>query len=175
MRRSDLQGWWQALGVIAYLTGTALLTYHFFARQQWALFAVALFAYGTYSCFLGAASHELDHGHGVPHQGAEPVLPAPVLADHLLQSRRLRAQPHLPSPLHAAPPMATARWCCRSRPRCASLFIIQLFCVNLTGGPGCDGLIPRVRDTVNSALGKPRGQGTPAATPSRWRRALTSG
>ena len=62
MRRSDLQGWWQALGVIGYLAGTALVTYHFFARQQWVAFAVALFAYGTYSCFLGAASHELDHG-----------------------------------------------------------------------------------------------------------------
>ena len=62
MRRSDLQGWWQALGVIGYLAGTALVTYHFFARQQWVAFAVALFAYGTFSCFLGAASHELDHG-----------------------------------------------------------------------------------------------------------------
>jgi fatty acid desaturase len=62
MRRSDLQGWWQALGVIGYLTGTALLTYYFFAQQNWLLFAVSLFAYGTYSCFLGAASHELDHG-----------------------------------------------------------------------------------------------------------------
>ena len=62
MRRSDLQGWWQALGVIGYLTGTALLAWHFFTQRQWPLFAVALFAYGTYSCFLGAASHELDHG-----------------------------------------------------------------------------------------------------------------
>ena len=62
MKRSDLQGWWQALGVVGYLAGTALLTWHFFAQQQWALFAVSLFAYGTYSCFLGAASHELDHG-----------------------------------------------------------------------------------------------------------------
>ena len=155
MKRSDLQGWWQALGVIGYLTGTALLTWHFFAQQQWALFAVALFAYGTYSCFLGAASHELDHG---------TVFRTKALNRFFLRLFSLitffnpddYALSHTYHHRYTLHPEGDREVVLPQSAAVRVLFIVQLFCVNLTGGPGCDGLIPRVRDTVNAALGKPR-------------------
>ena len=154
MKRSDLQGWWQALGVIGYLAGTALLTWHFFAQQQWALFAVSLFAYGTYSCFLGAASHELDHG---------TVFRTKALNRFFLRLFSLitffnpddYALSHTYHHRYTLHPDGDREVVLPQSAAVRVLFIIQLFCVNLTGGPGCDGLIPRVRDTVNAALGKP--------------------
>ena len=154
MKRSDLQGWWQALGVIGYLGGTALLTWHFFARQQWALFAVSLFAYGTYSCFLGAASHELDHG---------TVFRTKALNRFFLRLFSLitffnpddYALSHTYHHRYTLHPDGDREVVLPQSAAMRVLFIVQLFCVNLTGGPGCDGLIPRVRDTVNAALGKP--------------------
>ena len=154
MRRSDLQGWWQALGVIGYLTGTALLTYYFFAQRQWALFAVSLFAYGTYSCFLGAASHELDHG---------TVFRTKALNRFFLRLFSLitffnpddYALSHTYHHRYTLHPEGDREVVLPQSAAVRVLFIIQLFCVNLTGGPGCDGLIPRVRDTINTALGRP--------------------
>ena len=154
MKRSDLQGWWQALGVIGYLTGTALLTWHFFAQQQWALFAVSLFAYGTYSCFLGAASHELDHG---------TVFRTKALNRFFLRLFSLitffnpddYALSHTYHHRYTLHPDGDREVVLPQSAAVRVLFFVQLFCVNLTGGPGCDGLIPRVRDTVNAALGKP--------------------
>ena len=154
MRRSDLQGWWQALGVIGYLAGTALLTYHFFAQGQWALFAAALFAYGTYSCFLGAASHELDHG---------TVFRTKALNRFFLRLFSLitwfnpddYALSHTYHHRYTLHPDGDREVVLPQSAAMRVLFVLQLFCVNLTGGPGCDGLIPRVRDTVNTALGKP--------------------
>ena len=153
MRRSDLQGWWQALGVIGYLAGTALVTYHFFARQQWVAFAVALFAYGTFSCFLGAASHELDHG---------TVFRTKALNRFFLRLFSLitwfnpddYALSHTYHHRYTLHPDGDREVVLPQSAAMRVLFVLQLFCVNLTGGPGCDGLIPRVRDTVRTALGR---------------------
>ena len=174
MRRSDLQGWWQALGVIGYLAGTALVTYHFFARQQWVAFAVALFAYGTYSCFLGAASHELDHG---------TVFRTKALNRFFLRLFSLitwfnpddYALSHTYHHRYTLHPDGDREVVLPQSAAMRVLFVLQLFCVNLTGGPGCDGLIPRVRDTVRTALGRTARPRTPSATPNRWRRMPTSG
>ena len=35
MQRSDLQGWFQALGNLALLAATATLTWHLFLQQAW--------------------------------------------------------------------------------------------------------------------------------------------
>ena len=134
MKRSDLQGWWQALGVIGYLGGTALLTWHFFAQQQWAPFAVALFAYGTYSCFLGAASHELDHG---------TVFRTKALNRFFLRLFSLitffnpddYALSHTYHHRYTLHPDGDREVVLPQSAAMRVLFIIQLFCVNLTGGP----------------------------------------
>ena len=154
MQRSDLQGWWQTLGVIGYLTGTALLTSHFFVQQQWVPFAVALFAYGTYSCFLGAASHELDHG---------TVFRTKALNRFFLRLFSLitwfnpddYALSHTYHHRYTLHPDGDREVVLPQSAAMRLLFVVQLFCLNLTGGPGGDGLIPRVRDTLRTALGRP--------------------
>jgi len=154
MRRSDLQGWWQTLGVIGYLTGTALLSYHFFAQQQWAAFAVSLFAYGTFSCFLGAASHELDHG---------TVFRTKALNRFFLRLFSLitwfnphdYALSHTYHHRYTLHPDGDREVVLPQSAAVRALFVLQMFCINLTGGLGSDGLIFRVRDTVRTALGRP--------------------
>ena len=154
MRRSDLQGWWQTLGVIGYLTGTALLTYHFFAQQQWAAFAVSLFAYGTFACFLGAASHELDHG---------TVFRTKALNRFFLRLFSLvtwfnphdYALSHTYHHRYTLHPDGDREVVLPQSAAVRALFVLQMFCINLTGGLGSDGLIFRVRDTVRTALGRP--------------------
>jgi fatty acid desaturase len=61
--RSDLQGAFQAVGHLALVAITGVLSYTFFNRGIWVGFALALFAHGTiYSFFAGNATHELAHG-----------------------------------------------------------------------------------------------------------------
>ena len=174
MRRSDLQGWWQALGVIGYLAGTALVTYHFFARQQWVAFAVALFAYGTYSCFLGAASHELDHGTVFRTKALNRFFLRLFSLITWFNPGRLRAQPHLPSSLHAAPGRRPRGGAAAvggdARPVRAAVVLRQpdrragLRRIDSTGpGHGAHGARQEAR------------QGRHRATPNRWRRMPTSG
>ena len=154
MRRSDLQGWWQTLGVIGYLTGTALLSYHFFAQGQWAAFAVSLFAYGTFACFLGAASHELDHG---------TVFRTKALNRFFLRLFSLitwfnphdYALSHTYHHRYTLHPDGDREVVLPQSAAVRALFVLQMFCINLTGGLGSDGLIFRVRDTVRTALGRP--------------------
>ena len=156
MQRNDLQGWWQALGVIGYMTGTALLTQHFFAQRNWAAFAAALFAYGTFACFLGAASHELDHG---------TVFRTKALNRFFLRLFSLvtwfnpydYALSHTYHHRYTLHPDGDREVLLPQSAAVRVLVVLQLFCVNFTGGLGSDGLIFRVRDTVNTALGRPPG------------------
>ena len=62
-KRSDLQGWWQAVGHLALFAITGSLTFFLWAQQQWIGFVVLLFFHGTVaSFFVGVPSHELGHG-----------------------------------------------------------------------------------------------------------------
>jgi fatty acid desaturase len=63
MKRSDLQGWFQAVGHLTLFAGTGILSYLFWSRQMWFRFAAVLFTHGTIgSFFTGVAPHELGHG-----------------------------------------------------------------------------------------------------------------
>ena len=62
-KRSDLQGWFQAMGHLALFAGTGALVYFFWARELWLGFAAALFVHGTVASFFGGVGpHELGHG-----------------------------------------------------------------------------------------------------------------
>ena len=61
-RRSNLKGMLQAIGPLAVLAGTGLLTYYLFNQRNWIGFALSLFVHGTFYGFLGAGRHELSHG-----------------------------------------------------------------------------------------------------------------
>lgn len=60
-RRSDLQGFFHSLGVIAVLAATGAVSYWFFVTQQWLLLAVALYVHGGLFAF-NPQTHELAHG-----------------------------------------------------------------------------------------------------------------
>ncbi len=63
MKRSDLQGWFQAGGHLALFVATGVVTYLLWSQQMWLAFAVALLAHGAIgSFFSGVAPHELGHG-----------------------------------------------------------------------------------------------------------------
>ncbi|HUI70863.1 MAG TPA: fatty acid desaturase [Spirochaetia bacterium] len=60
--RSDIRGFFQALGHIALIAITGAATWLFFDARIWVGFAVALFAHGTIYSFLASGTHELAHG-----------------------------------------------------------------------------------------------------------------
>ena len=156
MQRSDLQGWLQTLGVGACLVGMALVTAWLFARQQWLAFAVALFAYGTFASFLGAASHELDHG---------TVFKTKALNRFFLRLFSLitwfnpddYALSHTYHHRYTLHPDGDREVVLPQSAALRALIVVQLFTFNLFGAPACDGVIARVRDTVQTALGRPLG------------------
>ncbi len=62
-QRSDLQGWFQAGGHLAFFALTGTLVFLFWSQQNWVAFLIALFAHGTVGTFfVGVAPHELGHG-----------------------------------------------------------------------------------------------------------------
>ena len=156
MQRSDLRGLVQALGVLGYMGGMAVITYYFFDREQWLWFALALFVYGTFGSFLGAASHELDHG---------TVFKSKWLNRFFLNlfslitwfNHRDYSLSHTYHHRYTLHPDGDREVVLPQSPVIRALFVLQVFCLNVTGGPGGDGVVGRVRDTVRAAMGKPSG------------------
>ena len=63
MERSDRRAFQQTLGHIGVAVGLGAAAAYFFTQEQWALFGVFLWLFGTVRTFLsGPASHELGHG-----------------------------------------------------------------------------------------------------------------
>lgn len=63
MERSDRKGFTQTLGHIGVATGLGAASAYFFIVEQWALFGLFLWLFGTVRTFLsGPANHELGHG-----------------------------------------------------------------------------------------------------------------
>ncbi|PZC46855.1 MAG: Fatty acid desaturase [Chloroflexi bacterium] len=63
MERSDRKGFTQTLGHIGLATGLGAAVSYFFIVEQWALFGLFLWLFGTVRTFLsGPANHELGHG-----------------------------------------------------------------------------------------------------------------
>lgn len=60
-QRSDLKGAFQAVGFLALVVALGIVTWYFYAKQQWGWMAVSLFVYGTVFSFT-PGPHELLHG-----------------------------------------------------------------------------------------------------------------
>ena len=154
LQRSDMRAWLQTLGVIAYLVTTAGLTYYFFVHQMWILFAIGLFAYGTYACFIGSGCHEFTH---------RTVFKTKWLNEFFLylfglinmfnhEEYLLSHTYHHRYTLH---PEADREVVLPVSPVMRGLFVVQLFTINLfSRGPGTDGFYHRVRATFRTAFGK---------------------
>ena len=104
MRRSDLQGLWHSLGVLAVLAASGALCYWFYRTGQWVLMALALYLHGGLFAF-GPQTHELSHRTMFRSRWLNNLFGRVFGLDSLeLQPRHLPHEPQIPPPLHAAPP-----------------------------------------------------------------------
>ncbi len=154
MRRSNLQGWFQAAGNLLLLGATGTLAYLLFLNQIWVGFAVALYVHCTMGAFVSAACHELDHGTAFASKRLNRIFVHiyGLLAWFNMHDYALSHTYHHRYTLHPEgdrevmlPQSPTLRW----------LYVLQLFTINITGGPMCRGLFVVLRDTITAAFGLP--------------------
>ena len=157
MKRSDLQGWFQAGGHLALFVGTGVLGYLFWSRQMWLGFVAALFAHGTIgSFFAGVAPHELGHGTVFRTKWLNKIFlylysllswwdPFDYAMSHTYHHRYT---------LH---PEGDREVLLPLKPSVGKTFLLQMFTINLftqsgrTFGKG--GLIPTIIATTRTAMG----------------------
>lgn len=151
-RRSDGQGWFQAVGHLAIFSGTALLTTFFYLQQQWAWFAAALFLHGTVTAFLGLAVHELGHGTVFETKVLNRFFLRiySVLSFHNFYEYAMSHTYHHRYTLH---PEGDREVTLPKTPSLQALYLLQLLTVNVTGGFESNGIIPVLKKTVLTALG----------------------
>ena len=156
--RSDLKGWKQAGGHLAFFAATGSFVWLFWAQEQWVAFALALFLHGTVgSFFSGTAPQELGHGTVFRTKALNKVLlyifsllswwnPFDYAASHTYHHRlahHLEGDQENLLPLH---------------PNTDKLFLLQLFTINIMIQPGRTfgkgGLISTLRETVLHAFGR---------------------
>lgn len=172
-KRSNTQGWFQAGGHLALFICTGLLTYHFWSQQLWFAFAAALFAHGTIGSFLsGIAPHELGHG---------TVFRTKWLNKFFMYFFSLiswwdpfdYASSHTYHHRYTQYPDGDRENLLPLEPSIGSLFMLQIFTINLLTQPGRTfgkgGLISTVLVTLKSAIGH---VGSPDVPINEWLQAL---
>jgi fatty acid desaturase len=151
-RRSDIQGWFQALGHLTIFVGTGLLTAFFYVQQQWMGFAFALFAHGTVTAFLGLAVHELGHGTVFRTKWLNKFFLRvySLLSWHNFHDYAMSHTYHHRYTLH---PEGDREVVLPKNPSLKVLYILQLLTFNITGGFESNGVIPVLKKNVMTALG----------------------
>ena len=139
--------------VVAYLAATAGLACYFYVHEMWALFTMALFAYGTYSCFLGSACHEFTHGTVFKTKWLNRFFLYLFSLINMFNHEEylLSHTYHHRYTLH---PDGDREVVLPQSPVIRGLFVVQMFTINLFGGPGAEGLYQRVRATFRTAFGE---------------------
>lgn len=175
-RRSDAQGWFQALGHLAIFAGTGLLTTFFFLHQQWGWFAGALFLHGTVTAFLGLAVHELGHGTVFQTKGLNRFFLRvySVLSWHNFYEYAMSHTYHHRYTLH---PEGDREVTLPKTPSLQALYLLQLLTINVTGGFESNGIIPVLKRTWLTAAGIfPRATAKdPSGSGEEWLAALYVG
>ena len=154
LQRSDLRAWLQVFGVVGYLVVTGAIATYFFYHQMWVLFAISLFAYGTYSCFIGSGCHELTH---------RTVFRTRWLNEFFVRffglinmfNHEEYLMSHTYHHRYTLHPEADREVVLPQSPVMRVGCIVQLFTVNLYSQcPGSDGFCQRVYNTFRTAFGK---------------------
>ena len=154
MQRSDGKGLFQTLGVLALLTASGVITYYFVAQQMWVAFAIALFVHGTMVSNGSGANHELTHGTVFRTKWLNRVfLRLYALLfwfnhyDYAMShTYHHRYTLHTEGDREEVLPHSTAL---------RFLRLLQMSTLDVTGGPHTNGLIPTLRLTVRTAIGRP--------------------
>ena len=154
LQRSDLRAWLQVFGVVGYLVVTGAIATYFFYHQMWVLFAISLFAYGTYSCFIGSGCHEFTH---------RTVFRTRWLNEFFVRffglinmfNHEEYLMSHTYHHRYTLHPEADREVVLPQSPVMRVACIVQLFTVNLYSQcPGSDGFYQRVYNTFRTAFGK---------------------
>ena len=151
LQLSDIRAWLQTLGVVGYLLVTGGLTYYFFFHQMWVLFALALFAYGTYASFLGSGCHEFTHGRVFKTKWLNKFFLYLFGLINMFNHEEylLSHTYHHRYTLH---PEGDREVLLPVSPVIRPLYILQMFTINLFGGPGSDGIFQKIRNTFRTAF-----------------------
>ena len=175
-RRSDAQGWFQAGGHLVLMIITGASAFHFWSRELWLAFLLALFCHGTVTAFCrGNSTHELGHG---------TVFKTKWLNKAFLYLFSLigwwdpfdYASSHTYHHRYTLHPEGDREVLLPVEPTLASTFMLQLFTINLLTQPGRifgkGGLISTVLLTIMAAFGRdPAAEKAPA---NEWLRTLHS-
>ena len=168
MQPSDLQGWIQAGGHLAIFVGTGGLALYLFSQQMWLGFAFALFAHGTSASFFkGIAAHELGHGTVFRTRALNQFFLRlySLISWHNFHEYAVSHTYHHRYTLH---PQGDREVVLPQHAVFTPLHVLQLFTINLFGGPMTSGLIPIIGGTIHTAFG---GYGNSVVT-TEWSTAL---
>ena len=150
-RRSDWKGLWQAVGHLALIAMTGVLTYFFFSRRIWLGFGLSLFAHSTFFAFLKSGNHELSHG---------TVFKTKWLNGFFLRLFDVLGwvdfhhykMSHTYHHLYTLHPRGDREVVLPTTPSLHPLYLLQLFTFNIFGGELSFGIIPKIRSTVRLAV-----------------------
>ena len=160
-QRSDLRGHFQASGHIGLWLCTGTLTFIAFLKAgstgsvgHWALVLLGLFFHGTVGTFMrGVACHELGHG---------TVFKTKWLNRFFLRLYAIcswwnfhdYAMSHTFHHLYTLHPVGDREVVLPGHPSLRIPYLLQLFTVNIFGGPESTGLIPTMRTILMTCLGR---------------------
>ena len=153
-RKNDVKAWFQAGGHLALFVCTGITTYICFENNLWIAFSLALFAHGTVgSFFRGLATHELKHGTVFHSKILNKVF---LYVFGLLSWHNFHeyAFSHTYHHLYTLHPDGDREVVLPKEPSLKWHYLLQLFTFNIFGGLESNGLIPIVKDTFLTALGK---------------------
>ena len=176
MQRSDLKGWFQAVGPLLLVAASGVLTWHLFVQQMWIGFAAALFLHGTMGSIYGAANHELTHGTVFRTKALNQVFKRcyALLTWFNFHDYAMSHTYHHRYTLH---PNGDREEVLPRSPTFRFFFLVQILTLNFTGGPHTAGLIPIIGYTVKTALNRPSPavRGTNGSPKDAWLAAVYAG
>jgi len=154
MKKSDLQGLFQAGGHLAIFAGTGMLSYTFFMQEWWIACILAVIAHGTVGTFFsGLATHELSHGTVFRTRWLNKVFMYifSLLGWLNFHNYNFSHTYHHQYTLHprgdrevVLPQPVSLRW----------TRLLQLFTLQIFDGPVVSGMIPVIKQTLKNAMGQ---------------------
>jgi fatty acid desaturase len=141
MTPSDASGLFMALGHLALLGVTGGTAFYMFAHQSWVMFGIALFAHGTVASFLTAPHHELCHRTVFKTKRLNEVFLRvfALLGWNNFEIYQFSHNYHHRFTLH---PEGDREEVMPATPSLRTLYVLQLFTVNIFGGYQSKGIVP---------------------------------
>ena len=153
LERSNLHGFFQAGGHLLLWLCTGTATFLAWDAGRWGYMLVFLFLHGTVGTFTrGVACHEL--GHGTVFR-TKPLNAFFLRLYAIISSWNFHdyAMSHTYHHRYTLWPVGDREVVLPRHPSLRILYLLQLFTINITGGPESTGIVPTVRKTMKSCFG----------------------